>query len=217
VLDGLINTTNYCSLQILLWYDTITKQNYFSHNNTTYIQQEGLAMGAPSSGLIAEIFLQHTEHTQLTHLSHKHKIIDYCRYVDDILIIYDTSHTNIHNILQDFNCLHPNLHFTAETETDNKQNYLDITIHRTPSDLKTAIYIKPTFTDAIIPHNSNHLPTHKFAAVKYLYNRLDKYHLQQDEHQLELETIQTILHNNNFPIYPYKPKKTHKIHSHLFT
>jgi hypothetical protein len=204
------NVNSDATQEILLWYDTITKQNYFSHNNTTYIQQEGLAMGAPSSGLIAEIFLQHIEHTQLTYLSHKHKIIDYCRYVDDILIIYDTSHTDIHNILQDFNGLHPNLQFTAETETDYKLNYLDITIHRTPSGLKTAIYRKPTFTDSIIPHNSNHPPTHKFAAVKYLYNRLDKYHLQQDEHQLELQTIQTILHNNNFPIYPYKPKKRTK-------
>jgi hypothetical protein len=84
---------NDATQEILLWYDTITKQNYFSHNNTIYIQQEGLAMGAPSSGLIAEILLQHTEHTQLTRLTQKHKIINYCRYVDDILIIYDTNHT----------------------------------------------------------------------------------------------------------------------------
>jgi hypothetical protein len=88
-------------------------------------------MGAPSSGLIAEIFLQHTEHKHLTHLPQKHKIINYYRYVDDILIIYDSDHTNIHNILQDFNNLHPNLHFTAETEIDNKLNYHDIAIHRT--------------------------------------------------------------------------------------
>jgi hypothetical protein len=153
--------------EILLWYDTITKQNYFSHN-TIYIQKEGLAMGVPSSVLIAEIFLQHTEHKHLTHLSQKGMIINFYRYVNDILIIYDSDHTNIQNILQDFNNLHPNLHFTAETEVDNNLNYLDITIHRTPYGLKNAIYRKPTFTDTIIPHNSNHPPTHKFAAVKYL-------------------------------------------------
>jgi len=33
------------------------------------IQQDGLAMGAPSSGLIAEFFLQNREDTHLTQLS----------------------------------------------------------------------------------------------------------------------------------------------------
>jgi hypothetical protein len=105
---------------------------------------------------------------------------------------------------------------TAYTQTYTSQhklsktkkiNYLDITIHRTPCGLKTAIYRKPSFTDTIIPHNSNHPPTHKFAAVKYLYNRLEKYNLQHDEYQLELQTIQTILHNNNLPTHPHIPRK----------
>jgi hypothetical protein len=34
--------------EILRWYDVITKQNYLSHKNVI-IQQDGLAMGAPSS------------------------------------------------------------------------------------------------------------------------------------------------------------------------
>jgi len=45
--------------EILRWYDVITKQNYFSQKNNILVQRDGLAMGAPSSGLIAEIFLQH--------------------------------------------------------------------------------------------------------------------------------------------------------------
>jgi hypothetical protein len=52
-------------------------------------------MGAPSSGLIAENFLQHVEHLHLAHMTHKHSIINYCRYVDDILLIFDSNHTNI--------------------------------------------------------------------------------------------------------------------------
>jgi hypothetical protein len=76
-------------------------------------------MGAPSSGLIAEIFPQHIEHSHLVHLTHKHSIINYFRYVDDILIILDSNHTNIEMILNDFNSLHPKLQFTAETENDH--------------------------------------------------------------------------------------------------
>ena len=64
--------------EIVKWYDVITSQNYFAHKKDTVIQHDGLAMGAPSSGLIAEIFLQHIEPTHLAHLTHKHKIINYC-------------------------------------------------------------------------------------------------------------------------------------------
>jgi len=66
-------------------------------------------MGAASSGLIAEIFLQHIEHSHLTNLTQKHKIINYCRYVDDILIIFDPNHTDIQEIINEFNSLHPKL------------------------------------------------------------------------------------------------------------
>jgi hypothetical protein len=127
-------------------------------------------MGAPSSGIIAEIFLQHMEHTHLRRLAHKHRIINYCRYVDDILLIFDSNHTSIQMILDDFNNLHPKLQFTAEVEIDHTLNYLDISIHRTPTNIRTAIYRKHTFTDTIIPYTSNHPAHHKYAAVRFLFD-----------------------------------------------
>ena len=90
-------------------------------------------MGVPTSGIIAEFFLQHLEDTHLTHLSKKHKIAAYFPYVDDIVLIYDSHHTDISNIKNYFNKIHPNMKFTAETESNNRINYLDITIHRTPT------------------------------------------------------------------------------------
>ena len=113
--------------EILRWYNVITTQNYFSHNKNIIIQQDGLAMGAPSSGLISIIFLQHLEHLHLVHLTHKHHIIKYCRYVN-IFLIFDSNHTSIQSILMDFNALHPKLQFTVETKKDHALNYLDITI-----------------------------------------------------------------------------------------
>ena len=41
----------------------IIKQNYFQFQNTLYIQEEGLAMGAPTSLILSEIYLQYIEHT----------------------------------------------------------------------------------------------------------------------------------------------------------
>jgi hypothetical protein len=125
--------------EILKCYDVITRQNYFAHNKDILFQNDSLAMGAPSSGLIAVIFQQHIEHTHLAHLTHTHRIINYFRYVDDILLIYDSTHTSIQMILEDFNALHPKLQFTAEEEKDHNLNCLDFSIHRTHTNIKTAI------------------------------------------------------------------------------
>jgi len=162
-------------------------------------------MGAQSSGPIAEIFLQHVEYSHLIRLTQKRKIINYCRYVDDILLIFNSSHTKIQKILDDFNSLHHKLQFTAETEKGHTLNYLDISIHRTTTNMRTAIYRKPTFTDTIIPFTSNHPTHHKYAAVRHLYYRLNTYNLQHKEYLHELNIIHNSLHNNSYPINPHKP------------
>ena len=82
---------------------------------------------------------------------------------------------------------------------------MDISIHRTPTNLRTAIYRKPTFTDTIIPFTSNHPTHHKYAAIRRLYNRLITYNQQHKECLHELNIIHNILHNNSFPIRPHKP------------
>jgi hypothetical protein len=116
------------SLEILNCYEVIMKQSYFAHGDRIITQTDGLAMGAPSSGIISKDFLQHFEQSHLPHLAPKHKLVKYLRYVDDVLLIYDAQHTDIHTILDDFNSIHPNLQFIKETEQNNKLPYLDITI-----------------------------------------------------------------------------------------
>ena len=153
------------------------------------------------------------EHKHLTNLTRRHHIVNYCRYVDDVFLIFDSNHTNIHNILKDFNALHPNIKFTGEIEIDHALNYLDVTIRKTSTDLNIAIYRKPTFTDTIIPYTSNHPTHHKYAAVRFLINRLNTYNLQQNEYLQELNTINSILRNNSFPKMPpthHKPKPPQK-------
>jgi len=125
--------------------------------------------------------------------------------LDEILLIFNSNHTNIQNILDDFDAIHPNLKFMAETETNNKINYLDVTIHKTPMNWKTSIYRKPTFTDTIIPYTSNHPAQHKYATVRFLYDRLNTYNLHEDEYKAEENIIQNIMYNNTFPIQPHKP------------
>jgi len=93
--------------------------------------------------------------------------------------------------------------FTAEPESDNQINFLDITICKTPTKQITSIYRKQSFTDSIIPYSSNHPPQHKHAAIRYLYNRLNTYHLQNEEYKEELDTIYDIMLNNGFPVHTH--------------
>ena len=150
-------------------------------------------MGAPSSSITAGMFLQHTENSHLAHLAQKHKIINYFRYVDDIFLIFDPNYTNIQAILNDFNAIHSKLHFTSEIEQNNTLNYLDIFIHKTPINIKTSIYRKSTFRDTTIPYTSSHLTQHKYAAIKFPYNRLNTYQLHKEEYQQEENIIHNIL------------------------
>ena len=120
------------------------------------VHHDGLAIGASSSGLIAENFLQHIEHS---HLTLDTKIFtNYCRYVDDIVILFDPSHSIIHEIINDFNSLHLKVRFMAETEDDYILNYLQLSICRTPTGLRTAIFRK---THIYGHHHNFHLqPPH---------------------------------------------------------
>jgi len=198
-------TDHKISSEILSCYEVIRKQNYFAYGDRIITQTDGIAMGAPSSGIISEIFLQHFEHAHLPILAHKHKLVNYFRYVDDVLLIYDALQTDIHTILSDFNSFHPNLQFTKETKHDNILNYLDITIHKTPTSVNTGIFRKPTFTDTIIPYTSNHPPQHKYAAM-IPTQKTERLPVHETEYQWEEDIIQSILHNNSFPLPPWKPK-----------
>ena len=115
-----------------------------------------------------------------------------------------TTQTYIHAILADFSSIHPKLHFTAETEQNSALNYLDVTIHKTPINIKISIYRKPTFTNTLIPYTSNHPRQHKCAAIRFLYNRLNSYQLHDEEYQQEENIIHNILYNNSFPLLPQK-------------
>jgi hypothetical protein len=68
-----------------------------------------VAMGSPFSSTMAEIFIQHLEESFIKHLLDSKSITFYARYVDDILIIYDSSHTNPNEITQYANTIYNNI------------------------------------------------------------------------------------------------------------
>jgi hypothetical protein len=120
--------------------------------------------------------------------------------VDDILMIYDENSTDIREVYRAFNSLAPAIKFTMETETDNNINFLDISIRKEGNrfSINIRVYRKPTATDVIIPKNSCHPPEHKNAAIRYLFNKMNSYSLNDDNKKIEHNVIEKILTCNGY-------------------
>jgi hypothetical protein len=99
----------------------------------------------------------------------------YFRCVNDIVIIYNDTFTNIKEVLSEFNILSPSLNFTLKMEGNNRINFLDITILQHLNVIETKIYRKRTTTDCIIPTDSCRPREYKISEIRLLLNRIMKY------------------------------------------
>jgi uncharacterized protein (DUF1697 family) len=160
---------------------TIRGQNYFQFLDKTYVQTEGLAMGAPTSSIFSELYLQFLKNSTIYNILINYDVKGYFRYVNDILIVYDEEKTNVDTLLDCFNNISPKLKFTIEKEMEHKINFLDITINREPNKISIDVYRKPTYTDVIIPNDSCQPREHKMAVINYLYNRMNTYQLSPEK------------------------------------
>jgi len=158
-------------------------------------------MGSPISNTVAEIFLQDFKNTHLKQTLDAQNITFYARYVDDILLIYNTKHTTPELIHSHINKVHPNLQFTATFEHNNNISFLDLPINRHPIQIEIDIFQKPTTTDTTINYTSNHPTEHKMAAYRYLINRMLSLPLSTERRIAEWQKIRITANNNKFPIY----------------
>jgi hypothetical protein len=127
-------------------------------------------MGSPFSNTIAELFLNNLEPSYLKQLLDN--IIFYTRYVDDILIVYNSTQITPEIINDQINKIHPNLNFTPTQEQNNTINFLDLLLIRQPTTIDNDIFRKPTTTDTTINFISNHPTEYKMAAYRHLIHRI---------------------------------------------
>ena len=183
--------------------ELVTSQNFFLFNNKKYLMQDGLPMGSALSGLLADFYIDYIEQIIF---SKKYQlftkdIIYYGRYVDDILIIHNSSSANTVALLNLFNNI-DKVKFTCEKETNNTLNFLDLTITKDIPNKKLSfdIYRKPTSTDIIIPKTSHCHPNQKMSAFRYMLNRVLEVPLDNNNVSKELNTILKIGLNNGYTI-----------------
>jgi hypothetical protein len=118
--------------QIITLLEIILQQNYFSFEINLCQPEKGVSMGSHISNTMAEIFLQHIENTHLKELLDTKNIIFCTRYVDDILLMYDTKCVNSNTIHKYIKQIHPNLQLNPTHENNNCINFLDLLIIQTP-------------------------------------------------------------------------------------
>ncbi|XP_023235632.1 uncharacterized protein LOC111641948 [Centruroides sculpturatus] len=103
-----------------------------------YRQKKGIAMGSVIGPKLADNYMNKIDEriSSLTGIKY------YARYVDDIIIVYDSQIVSSKHIEEYANRLHKNLKFTSEDEQQNKMNFLDVTIKREETSVSFSKYEK---------------------------------------------------------------------------
>ena len=162
-------------------------------------------MGSPLSPLLAELFMNNLEEKLFNSNNFLlNKVLYWYRYVDDVLVAWTGTERQLHLFHKLINQLHPKIKFTVELEENGSLNFLDINISKDNNKHKFKMFRKPTYTDSLIPFNSNHPWSYKLAAFQSMFHRLLSIPLSREDYNLELETIYRIGLNNGYPIFVLK-------------
>ncbi|CAF1226111.1 unnamed protein product, partial [Didymodactylos carnosus] len=129
-----------------------TSETHFVYNNNLYEQIDGVSIGGPLAGTIADIFMIHLEESLHDDL-YKNGVRLWRRFVDDTFALVEPN-ASINSILSVLNGFHPSIEFTFEMEVDNSLSFLDVHVIRSVSQYSTTIYRKSTFTGLIMKWQS---------------------------------------------------------------
>ena len=125
-------------------------------------------MGSPISRITAEIFLQNLEQSHVKFLLDTKHLSFYARYVDNILIIYDASRTNLDGITQYAGSIHHSLQFNPMLKSYDRIKFLDFSIiSKPPPKQKMTFFVNPqppkppstTYTTTQLNTNLQHTDT----------------------------------------------------------
>ena len=153
-------------------------------NGKTYVQHNGVAMGAPLAPVMADIFMVHLETSLMDDLK-RIGVCEWHRYVDDTFVLLrpDTNIDDIFSLLYNF---HPSIKFTHELENNGSIAFLDTKVIRSQVEKKmktgesqstpdfifdTTIHRKETFTRLMINWHSFVPYAYKKAGVVSMVQR----------------------------------------------
>ena len=114
-----------------------TENVYFTFNNETDIQVDGVAMGSPLDPVLANMFMVELQKSVIPNLNDKVNL--WTRFVFDTYCWARSEY--IDNVFLALNSFHKNIKFTIEIEIekDNTISFLDILIIRKPGKIETTV------------------------------------------------------------------------------
>lgn len=167
----------------------------FSFNDKVYRQKDSLAMGSPTSPILAKILMTHIVDWVLDSLPRKPKFT--ALYVDDSFWIIHKN--DIDTLLNKFNSFHPRIKFTIEHEKECSINFLELTISHDPDGtLFTCWYKKPFASCRLLNYFSQHSHTCIIETAKSYMKSILKLSDPRFFHKNKT-TLTDMLRLNNFP------------------
>ena len=94
-----------------------------------------------------------------------HRPSFFCRYVDDCFATF-TEPTSFDIFFNNLNCIHKQIQFTKEIESNNSLAFLDVIIGKSDSGINTSTYHQPTHTDLFLKYSS-------FSPIRYKRNLIN--------------------------------------------
>ena len=170
-------------------------ETWFKFNNNFYTQTDGVAMGGPTSSVVAEIYMQKHDNDALTTFQEPPKA--YERYVDDTFCIIKRQ--NLQLFHEHLNSIHHSIKFTIEEEKENCLPFLDTLIkRREDGSISVSVYRKPTHTDQYLNFNSNHPTSTKEAVISALLRRANDIVSDPKDLDEEKDRITNVLTSNGY-------------------
>ncbi|XP_023232189.1 uncharacterized protein LOC111632068 [Centruroides sculpturatus] len=143
------DTYRFLSLDIKSMYPSIN-WNFIMESLKYYRQRDGIAMGSVIGPKLADICMASIDEKIFQYQG----IVFYTRYVDDILVLYDSNNVTAENIKDYANSLNKNIKFTYEEEKNYEINYLDVIITRKNETLLFRKYEKICNNNKVINYKS---------------------------------------------------------------
>jgi hypothetical protein len=181
------------------WFLTLLKFsifdcNYFMGDDNFYRQKSGLAMGSSLSPILSDLVLEKLFDSQIPKLQFSIPFLK--KYVDDTITIIPKDKTQ--NCLTVFNDFHPMIQFTSENESDNKINFLDMTLIRQNKEIITNYYSKECSSNRILNFKSKHPFNMKYNTALAYAKRIKTLSNRQF-HSSNIQKIEEILSKNSYP------------------
>ena len=149
--------------------ETCVRFGAFEFESQEFEQIDGLPMGSPLSGVLANLFMESLEADHYLGIVGQHAW--WVRYADDVTTLI-SARIVTEDLVARLNAVHPRIQFTFEEERDNQLPVLDVLIRRSENhEPRFSVYRKPTHKDDYIHFLSAHSDRVKSGVVIGLFLR----------------------------------------------